>query len=397
MDVVIVSATRTAIGKFLGQFSVLTAPQLAAATIKESLKRVSLKPGDANEVIMGNAISAGIGQNPARQAAINSGIPNYVPTFTVNKVCGSGLKAVMLAAQSIKAGENEIVVAGGMESMSQAPHLLREGRKIKKYGDITKQELLAYAGDYTLTDSMVYDGLWCAFNLCHMGDLAENLVKKEKISRQRQDEYSLRSHRLAVEATDRGTFKKEIVPIKINGKNVDIDEGPRRDTSLEKMAQLKTVFKGNTITAGNSSQLSDGASALIVMSKDKAKELGLKPLVTIEHYAQASTDPSWYTVAPVSAVKHLMLKYKYKIGDFDLIELNEAYAAQNLKVIDELKIDTNRLNVNGGAIALGHPIGCSGARILTTLIYSMIDRKKKLGLATLCIGGGEAIAMSVSR
>lgn len=384
MDIVIVSASRTPIGKFLGSLSSLSAPQLGAAAIKAALKKAWLKPIQVDEVIMGNSLQAGIGQNPARQAAIKAGLPKSTAAFTVNKVCGSGLKAVLLAAQSIQSSENQIVIAGGMESMSQAPHLLLNGRKIKKFGNISKKELAGK--DFILTDSMIHDGLVCSFNACHMGNLAELAGKKYRISREEQDAFSLESHQKAL----RADFSSEIT--RVHG--VSRDEGPRKDTSLEKMSQLRTVFdKRGSITAANASQLSDGASALVITSANHAKKLGLKPLARIEDWAEASQEPEWYTTAPVAAVRKLMKKTRHKLADFDLIELNEAYAVQSLAVVKELNISMKKLNIKGGAIALGHPIGCTGARIVTTLVHSLM--KGQLGLATLCIGGGEAIAMSV--
>ncbi|MBI4020280.1 MAG: acetyl-CoA C-acetyltransferase [Candidatus Aenigmarchaeota archaeon] len=393
-SVVIVSAARTPIGKFLGSLSGFTAPQLGGIAIRASLERACVNPTMVDEIIMGNVLQAGAGQNPARQAAILAGVNPSIGATTVNKVCGSGLKSVMLGAQAIRCGDAQIIVAGGMESMSNAPHLLREGRRIRKYGNIPKEELLQCREDYTLIDSMISEGLWCAFNSCHMGTLAEKAGEKYKISRKEQDQFSLESHRKAIKAIDSGKFRKEVATVK----NVPGDEGPRRDTNIKKLSGLPIVFgKKGTITAGNASQLSDGAAAVVLMEEDKALQSGLKPLARIEAYAQSAVDPAWYTVAPVSAVKALLKKTRHKIGDFDLVELNEAYALQALAVAKDLGIPKELLNVNGGAIALGHPIGCSGARILTTLIYAMQDRKKDLGLATLCIGGGEAVAMSVER
>lgn len=301
MNLVIVSAARTPIGKFLGGLSSLTAPQLGSYTIKEVLNRSNIDPKKVDEVIMGNTISAGVGQNPARQASIGAGIPDKIGAFTMNKVCGSGLKAIMLAAQSIKSKDNKIVVAGGMESMSNAPHILRNSRSIKKYGDIKKDEL---PDDVELEDSMINDSLWCAFNMCHMGSLAEDLMKKHKINREEQDEFSLSSHQKSLFAIKNGDFKNEIVSVE----SLNTDECPRKDTSIEKLSQLKTVFMENgTITAGNASQLSDGAAAVIVTTDKVAEKLGLTPMVEIEYYTSSAVDPKWYATAPVSGVKKLLL------------------------------------------------------------------------------------------
>jgi len=378
----------------MGHFSSFSAPQLAAPVVKEIINKTGINVKEIDEVIIGNVLQAGVGQNPARQAAIFGGIPYNVGAYTVNKVCGSGLKAVMLAAQSIKANESGLIIAGGMESMSSAPHLLRDSRKIKKYGDISKNELLDYNKNFVLTDSMINDGLLCAFNKCHMGNLAEKLIQKYKISRKEQDEFSLRSHKKAVNAIANGSFKKEIAAVK----GIKVDEGPRKDTTIKKLASLNPVFEKNgTVTAGNASSLNDAASVLLVASSDNAKKLGLKPLAEIEAYSSSSQDPKWYTTAPIGSVRSLLKKTGHNIDNFDLIELNEAYAAQSIAVMNELGIDEKKLNVNGGAIALGHPIGATGARILTTLIHTLHKRKKDLGLATLCIGGGESVSMSVKR
>lgn len=398
IEVVIVEALRSPIGKFMGQLSSLSAPQIAAHVIRELIKKTCINSKDLDEVIIGNVLQAGVGQNPARQASIFGGISNNTGAYTVNKVCGSGLKAIMLGAQAIKAKEAEIVIAGGMESMTNAPHLLFKSREIKKYGNITKSELQKYNADFNLVDSMINDGLWCAFNKCHMGNLAEKLIKKYKIAREDQDKFALSSHKKAVKATNNLDFKREIVSVKVNNKKIKVDEGPRRDTNLKKLAALNPIFKKEgTITPGNSSSLNDAASVVLIMPYNKAKELGLKPLVVIEGYSSSSTDPKWFTTAPVNSVKYLLNKTRHKIDDFDLIEENEAYAAQSIAVMKELNIEEKRLNVNGGAIALGHPIGASGARILTTLIHSLNKRKKDLGLATLCIGGGESVSMSIKR
>jgi len=395
-EIVVLNAKRTPIGKFLGQFNSLTAFQLGSDIIKAVVEKEDMRKFNVDEVVIGNAIQAGVGQNPARIAALNGGLPNKTKCMTVNKVCGSGMQAIISAVQSIKSGDAEIVVAGGMESMSNAPHLFRQGREIKKYGNIKKREIGEYEKDFELTDSMIYDSLWCAFNSCHMGSLAEELRKKNKISREEQDSFSLKSHKKAISAMEKDKFHKEIVPVKVGNKKISTDEGPRKDTSIEKLSALKTVFyQDGTITAGNSSQLSDGAAALALTSKEKAEKLGVAPLAVIESYASSSADPKWYTLAPVDAVRELLKKTGNKIDDFDIIELNEAYALQSLAVMKELGMDEEKVNVNGGAIALGHPIGCTGARILVTLIHALKNRRKDFGLATMCIGGGEAMAMSV--
>ena len=395
-EIVVLNAKRTPMGKFLGQFNSLTASQLGADVIKTVVERNDMRKYDVDEVIMGNCIQAGVGQNPSRIATLKAGLPNKTRCMTVNKVCGSGMQAVVSGIQSIKSGDAEIVVAGGMENMSNAPHLFREGRIIKKYGNIIKREMEEYKKDYELTDSMIYDSLWCAFNSCHMGSLAEELRKKHKITRDEQDGFSLQSHRKAISAIEKDNFHKEIVPVKVRNKKISTDEGPRKDTTIEKLSALKPVFyEDGTITAGNASQLSDGAAALILTSKEKAEKLGVAPLAVIESYSSVSVDPKWYTLAPIDAVKELLKKTGQKVDDFDLIELNEAYALQSLAVMKELGIDENKVNVNGGAIALGHPIGCTGARILVTLIHALRNRKKDMGFVTMCIGGGEAMAMSI--
>ena len=382
----------------MGQLSSFSAPEIAAHLIKTIIKNNGINAKDINEIILGNVLQAGIGQNPARQASILGGIPYNVGAYTINKVCGSGLKAVMLAAQSIKAGESKLIIAGGMESMSNAPHLLKDSRQIKKYGNITKEELVNYKENFILTDSMINDGLWCKFNKCHMGTLAEKLIRRYKISRDDQDKFSLMSHKKAINAIDMGSFKKEIIPLELSNKKIKTDECPRRDTSIKKLAELNPIFEKNgTITAGNASPLNDAASIVVVASDSKARELGLKALAEIEAYSSSSTDPKWFTIAPIEGVKSLLNKTGHNINNFDLIEENEAYAAQSIAVATELGMDLKRLNVNGGAIALGHPIGSSGARILTTLIHALHKRKKDLGLATLCIGGGESVSMSIRR
>jgi len=387
-NVLIIGAYRSPTGKLLGKLSSLTAPELAAIVIEEALKRSEIKPSRVDEVIMGNVISAGIGQNPARQAAILARLPNTVAAFTVNKVCASGMKAVALGAQAIMLGEAEIIVAGGMESMSNAPFLLTEMRSGKRYGDSTA------------IDSMILDGLMDCYNHTHMGTLCELTVKKYNITRREQDEFAFRSHKKAMEATKKGLFSDEIIPVRVQKDGgeliVDQDETIRWDTNIERLSRLKPVFKEDgTITAGNSPGLNDGAAVLILSSERAAKKLRLKPLAKIMGYSSAHLDPKWYTLAPVKSVKGLLKKTGLKIEDFDLIEENEAFSAQTLAVMKELSIDPAKVNVNGGAIALGHPIGASGARVLVTLIHALKKRNKELGLATLCLGGGGAMSMAV--
>ena len=387
-NVVIVSACRSPVGKLQGQLSSLTAPQLCSKVIEHVLKQSKVKPSQVDEVILGNVISAGIGQSPARQAALLGGLPDTVAALTINKVCASGLKAVALGAQAISLDEAEIVIAGGMESMSNAPFLLKEMRSGKKYGDSKA------------IDSLIFDGLWDCYNNAHMGTLCELTVDKYKISREVQDDFALQSHKKAAEATKSGRFKEEIVPVSVTrGRDkdvVDTDETIRYDTSIEKLSTLKSVFSDKgTITAGNAPGLNDGAAVLLLMSEEMAEKLKLKPIAKIIGYATAHTAPKWFTIAPVNAVKKLLEKTSLKIEDFDLIEENEAFAAQTIAVIKELCLDPARVNVNGGAIALGHPIGASGARILVTLIHALRQRKKKSGLATLCLGGGGAMSMAI--
>jgi acetyl-CoA C-acetyltransferase len=387
-NVVIVSACRSPVGKLQGQLSSLTAPQLCSKVIEHVLKQSKVKPSQVDEVILGNVISAGIGQSPARQAALLGGLPDTVAALTINKVCASGLKAVALGAQAICLDEAEIVITGGMESMSNAPFLLKEMRSGKKYGDSKA------------IDSLIFDGLWDFYNNAHMGTLCELTVDKYKISRKGQDDFAIQSHKKAAEATKSGMFKEEIVPISVKrGRDkdvVDTDETIRYDTSIEKLSTLKSVFSDKgTITAGNAPGLNDGAAVLLLMSEEMAEKLKLKPIAKIIGYATAHTAPKWFTIAPVNAVKKLLEKTSLKIEDFDLIEENEAFAAQTIAVIKELCLDPARVNVNGGAIALGHPIGASGARILVTLIHSLRQRKMKSGLATLCLGGGGAMSMAI--
>ena len=389
---VIVSAARTPIGKFLGSLSTVPAPELGAVAIRAALERAGIDGGEVQEVIMGNVIQGGVGQAPARQALLKSGIPATVSALTVNKVCGSGLKAVMLAAQAIKAGDAEVIVAGGMESMSNAPYYvygMRNGVKL---------------GDQTMVDGMIKDGLWCSSCDVHMGGHAEYTAKKADISRREQDEFAASSHRKAVEAQRAGRFTKEIAPVTVSGRKgdtiVDADEGPRVDTTADGLAKLKPAFGRGadaTVTAGNASSLNDGAAALVVTSQAYAETHGLPVLGRVRAYATGAGNPQELFFAPITAVRNLMKKEGATIGDYDLIEANEAFASQALADGAGLEWDWDRVNVNGGAIALGHPIGASGARVLTTLLYALQDRNLTTGLATLCLGGGDAVALSVTR
>lgn len=388
-EVVIVSAVRTAIGSFGGTLQNVSAPELGAIVIQGALEKAGIEKNLVDEVILGNVLQAGLGQNPARQAAIKAGLPHETPAMTINKVCGSGLKAVHLATQAILAGDADIVVAGGMENMSQAPYLLKGARTGYKMGD------------QTVVDSMISDGLWCAFNNYHMGITAENLCDKYDISREEQDAFSASSQQKAVAAIEAGKFKDEIVPVEIPQRKKESiifaqDEFPRAGTTAEKLGGLRPAFKKEgSVTAGNASGINDGAAALVVMSKKKADELGIKPLVTIKANANAGVDPSIMGVGPVQAVKKVLEKANMQLSEVELIEANEAFAAQSIAVDRELNFNKDILNVNGGAIALGHPIGASGARILVTLIHEMKKRGSKTGLATLCIGGGQGVATIV--
>jgi len=392
---VIVSAVRTPVARFLGGLSSLSAPELGAIAIREALRRSGVSAEAVEEVIMGQVLQGGAGQAPARQSALKAGIPATVPALTINKVCGSGLKAVMLAAQSIKAGDNQVVVAGGQESMSNAPYYvygMRNGVKL---------------GDQKFVDGMIKDGLWCASCDVHMGGHAEHTARKGGVNRQQQDEFAVESHRKAVAAIEGGKFRDEIVAVEIAGRKgntvIDTDEGPRKDTTNESLARLKPAFGGKSdssdlsVTAGNASSLNDGASALVVVSEEYATTNGIEILARITGYATGGTEPQDLFFAPIFAVQNLMQKSNAKIGDYDLIEANEAFASQALANGSGLDWDWDRVNVNGGAIALGHPIGASGARVLTTLLYAMKDRGARTGMATLCLGGGNAVALSVER
>ena len=390
-EVVIVSAVRTAIGSFLGSLKNVSAVELGATVIQEALVQAGVKKTDVDEVIMGNVLQAGLGQNPARQASIKAGLAETVPAMTINKVCGSGLKAVHLARQAIVAGDADVVVAGGMENMSQAPYLLKNGRDGFKMGD---QKMI---------DSMIADGLWCAFNDYHMGQTAENLCDRYEISREAQDEFAANSQAKASAAIEAGKFKDEIVPVVIpqrKGEPVifDTDEYVRKGTTAEQLGKLRPAFKRDgSVTAGNASGINDGAAAFVVMSKKKADELGISPLATIAANANAGVDPSVMGIGPVQAVKNALGRSGLTLNAIDLIEANEAFAAQSIAVDQELQFDHEKLNVNGGAIALGHPIGASGARVLVTLLHEMKRRGVKTGLATLCIGGGQGVATIVTR
>jgi acetyl-CoA C-acetyltransferase len=387
---VIVAATRTATGRFLGGLGSLTAPQLGAIVVKEAVRRAGIEVGVIDEVIMGHVVQGGAGQAPARQAAIHAGLPGTIPAMTVNKVCGSGLKAVMLAAQAIKAGDAQCIVAGGQESMSSVPFYLYGIRDGVKFGN------------QNLVDGVIHDGLWCAFGNCHMGSHAEYTATKAGVTREEQDQFALASHQKAIAAMDAGKFKAEIVPVEIAGRKgttvIEADEPPRRETTLEALAKLKPAFeKGGSVTAGNAPGLNDGAAALVVTSEAFAKAHGLTVLARITAYATGGGDPKELFFAPIVAVRNLMKLAGTKIDDYDLIEANEAFAVQALADGKALGWDWDRVNVHGGAVALGHPIGASGARILTTLLYAMADRGKRTGLATLCLGGGNAVALSVER
>jgi acetyl-CoA C-acetyltransferase len=392
-EVVIISGCRTPVGKFQGSLSDFSAIQLGAIVVREAVKRAGVDPAQVDECIMGNVVSAGLGQNPARQAAIFGGLTPEVGALTINKVCGSGLKAVALAAQGIQTGNSTLVVAGGMESMTNAPYLLPQARKGYRLGDAQ------------IVDSMVHDGLWDIYNDYHMAVTGENVAEKYGITREEQDEFAVNSHRKAVAAIKECRFKSQIVPVEIPAKKkgappviFDKDESPREDTSIEALRALKPAFKKDgTVTAGNAPGVNDGAAALVVTSAATAKELGAKPMVRIVAQATSGIDPKWVMMAPVSAVRKIREKTGWKNEDVDLYELNEAFSVQAMGVMRELGLNPDKTNVNGGAVAIGHPIGASGARILVTLIYEMIRRDVHRGIAALCLGGGNAVAMAVER
>jgi len=388
---VILSSVRTPIGKFLGALTPFSAVELGSIVVREAVSRAGIEPAQVDEVIMGNVISAGLGQNPARQAALKAGIPNKVAALTVNKVCGSGLKAVGLAAQGTQTGDTEIVVAGGMESMSNAPYLLPRARHGIRFGHSH------------VLDAITHDGLWDAFEDYHMGCTGEVVAEKFHVTRDQQDEYALRSHQKAIAAMEACRFQSQIVPVEISQKQGEplwfaMDESPRKDTCLDALSKLKPVFQTNgTVTPGNASPMNDGASALVVTSEKIAKKLGAQPMASIAGQAVSGTEPSMVMMAPVEAIEKLLRKLNWKREAVDLYEINEAFSVQMVALIRELRLDQEKVNVNGGAVALGHPIGASGARVLTTLLHEMVRRNVRRGIAALCLGGGNAIAMAVER
>jgi acetyl-CoA C-acetyltransferase len=389
-ETVILSAARTPIGKYLGTLAELSAPELGAVAIRAALERASLSPAEVDEVLMGHVLQAGVGQNPARQSALKAGFPETIAACTINKVCGSGLKAVMLAAQAIRAEDADIVVAGGIESMSRAPYLLMNARTGWKFGD------------QKAVDGMIHDGLWCAFENWHMGEAAEHIAARFGISRAEQDRFAAQSQSRAARAWDRGDFRDEIVPVPVGSgpkaRTLERDEGLRPETTVEALARLKPVFRSDgTVTAGNASTLSDGAAAVVLASVQAAEKLGKRPLARVLAYATSGVTPRDIFIAPVTAVRQVLDKARLRLEEIDLFEMNEAFAAQMLACGKELGLDEARVNVNGGAIALGHPIGASGARVLVTLLYALKKRNLRRGLAALCLGGGNAVAMIVER
>jgi acetyl-CoA C-acetyltransferase len=390
-DAVILSAVRTPTGKFLGALKDFRAPQLGALVIAEAVRRARIDPEIVDECIMGNVVTAGLGQNPARQAALHGGLPEHVAALTINKVCGSGLKAVMLAAQGIATGDIDVAVAGGMESMSNCPYLLprvRDGLRM---------------GHGQALDSMITDGLWCAFEQCHMGNAGEVVAEHYAVGREAQDEYAARSHAKAARATEAGFFEDEILPVEVPQKkgpplSFDRDEAVRADTTAASLATLKPAFRPNgSVTAGNAPGVNDGASALIVAAAERARSLGLQPMARIAGQATSGLAPKFVLMTPVEAVRRVAQKVGWALDDVDLFELNEAFSVQAVAVLKELGIDPEKVNVNGGAVALGHPIGASGARVLTTLVYALRRRKLSRGIATLCLGGGNGVALAVER
>jgi acetyl-CoA C-acetyltransferase len=392
VGVVILSGVRTPIGKFQGSLSELSATRLGAIVVREAVQRANLDPNSVSECIMGNVVQAGLGQNPARQAALGGGLPSSVAAMTINKVCGSGLKSVALAAQAIQTGNSDIVVAGGMESMTNAPYLLPQARKGYRLGNAE------------IVDSMVHDGLWDAYEDYHMGNTGENVAEKYHISREEQDEYAANSHRKAISAIKECRFKAQVIPVEVPGKKknetvlLEKDEGPREDTTAEVLRSLKPAFKKDgTVTAGNAPGVNDGAAALVVTSSATAAGLGAKPMARIVAQATSGLDPKWVMMAPVDAIRHLWKKTGWSKDEVDLYEINEAFSVAAIAVTRELGLDLNKVNVNGGAVALGHPIGASGARILVTLLYEMIRRDVHKGVAALCLGGGNAVAVAVER
>ncbi len=392
IEAVIISAARTPVGKFLGSLKTFKATELGAIVVRESVRRAGVSPESVDEVIMGCVVQAGLGQNPARQAALYGGIPPSVAAVTINKVCGSGLKAVMMAAQGIKLGDTEIVVAGGMESMSNAPYLLTKAREGYRMGN------------GAMIDSMIHDGLWDVYNDYHMGCTGEVVAEKFCVSREQQDEYALNSHRKAAAAIKAGRFKEEIVPVEIPQRKgapviFDTDESVREDTSIEALANLKPAFKkeAGTVTAGNAPGVNDGASAVVVTSAGKAKELGVAPMARIVAQSVSGVEPAMVMMAPVEAIRKLLKKTGWSINDIDLIELNEAFSVQAVAITKELGLDPEKINVNGGAVALGHAIGQSGSRLLTTMLYELKRRDAHRGIISLCLGGGNAVAMAIER
>jgi acetyl-CoA C-acetyltransferase len=391
MDTVIVSAVRLPTGKFLGSLKEFTAPQLGAMVVREAVRRAGIDPGVVDECILGNVVSAGLGQAPARQAALRGGLSDGVSALTINKVCGSGLKAVMLAAQGIANGDSSVVVAGGMESMSNAPYLLAKAREGLRMGN------------GQLIDSMINDGLWCSFENWHMGNAGEVVATECGVARQAQDAYALESHHKAAAATDAGLFDAEILPVTMPQKKGDDivfrhDESIRRDTTLEALAALKPAFaKDGTVTAGNAPPVNDGAAALVVTSMARAKELGVAPMARLVAQASSGLEPKYVLMTPVEAIKRVLVKTGWKMSDVDLFEINEAFSVQLVAVLRQLGLDPSKVNVNGGAVALGHPIGASGARILTTLLYALSQRQLRRGIAALCLGGGNGVAVAIER
>jgi acetyl-CoA C-acetyltransferase len=390
-EAVIISAVRTPTGKFLGTLKGFTATQLGALVVREAVRRAGVKPEDVDEVIMGCVVQAGLGQNPARQAALNGGIPFGVSAVTVNKVCGSGLKSVMMAAQGVQLGDSEIVVAGGMESMSNTPYLLTKAREGYRMGN------------GSMVDSMIHDGLWCAFENYHMGHTGEVVAERYGVTREEQDEYALNSHRKAAAAIKAGKFKDEILAVEIPQKKgaavlFDTDETVREDSTIEALAKLKPAFKeGGTVTAGNAPGVNDGASAVVVTSLERARALGVEPLARIAAQATSGIQPELVMMAPVEAIRKVLRKAGWSLNEVDLIELNEAFSVQAIAIMRELELDPQKVNVNGGAVALGHAIGQSGSRLLTTMLYELKRRNAHRGVAALCLGGGNAVAMAVER
>ena len=397
IPVILKGGARTPIGRFLGGLSRFSAPELGAIAVRAAVERSGIDVRDVEEVIMGNVVTAGVGQAPARQAAVGGGVPETVPAFTINKVCGSGLKAVMLAAQAVRAGDSRLIVAGGMESMSMVPHYLRGMRNGIKFGD------------QAMDDGLIFDGLWCSFGNCHMGGYAEYTANKAGVSRDAADKFSLRSHQKAVAAAEAGFFEKEIIPVEVKKRKsvsvIDLDESPRGDTSLDALGKLRPAFvrdapddiEEHVVTAGNAPGLNDGAASVLVASLDYAQAHGLEVEALISGYATAATAPQDLFFAPVAAVQNLMREEGKLIGDYDLFEVNEAFAVQAIADMRALEMDESRVNVNGGAVALGHPIGASGTRILVTLLNAMAQNSAASGMATLCLGGGNAVALSVEK